>query len=199
MGAIERRHAGALRSFGACPRSGGYAAIPGLRGGLLLAGWLILAGGCVQLKPGIVPPADDMRHAGEAPRAAPAPGGLESATYRNRRYVLHTVRGAEESLAAIARWYTGRADNWKVLARSTPNLRGRALAPGDTVFIPEELIRRQEALPRRFVLQVRSGIPAADTPAAPGTGPPEPDLPPEADDFPVRPFGPRVYPGDPVP
>jgi hypothetical protein len=177
-----------------------------------LAGWLALAAGCAQLKPGIAPPGDGSRQAAAATPAAPARAGLEIAVLRQRRYALHTVRWAEESLGAIALWYTGKADHWKALARVTPNLRGRALTPGDTVFIPEELLRRRDALPRSFVLQARSTRPAAGAadPAAPpppgapapppGAAPtPETDPPGDSDDFPVRPFGPRVYPGDPAP
>lgn len=186
-------------------RAGKGAARPGLWGMLGLAGWLALAAGCAQLKPGIAPPGDGPRQAAAATPAAPARAGLEIAVLRQRRYALHTVRWAEERLGAIALWYTGKADNWKALARATPNLRGRAPAPGDTVFIPEELLRRRDALPRSFVLQARSARPAAGAanPAAPpppgAAAAPETDPPGDSDDFPVRPFGPRVYPGDPAP
>lgn len=181
---------------------------------LVLAG-VLAAGGCARVKPEVSLPVD-----GPAPAAAPsapklaaplpaegAPSALGSAVIRQRRFGLHTVRWPEETLALVARWYTGQADHWKAIAQATPNLRGRALVPGDLVFIPEDLIRRREALPHSFVLPKRPAakpavtpparIPSAPAPSLPDPEPLEsqaPTAPPPADDPRPRPFGPRTYP-----
>ena len=38
------------------------------------------------------------------------------------KYFIHTVQGAGETFAAMARWYTGRGDNWVPLARANPDI-----------------------------------------------------------------------------
>jgi len=197
----------------------------GRRPGRGLGGWaLVLAGvlaawGCASIKPEVSPPVDGPAPAAvpAAPAASPspaasAPAALDTAVVRQRRFALHAVRWPEENLALIARWYTGKADHWKAIAQATPNLRGRALAPGDLVFIPEELIRRREALPRSFVLPKRpaakpAATPPARVPSAPAPSLPDPEplesqaptAPPPADDPRPRPFGPRTYPTPPAP
>lgn len=180
------------------------------RGGwaLVLAG-VLAAWGCASIKPEVSPPVDGPAPAvvPAAPAASPspaasAPPALDTAVVRQRRFVLHAVRWPEENLALIARWYTGKADHWKAIAQATPNLRGRALAPGDLVFIPEELIRRREALPRSFVLPKRPASPTAGGAPPPDPLPaeaPTPSPPPPAAESPPRPYGPRTYPAPPAP
>jgi len=149
---------------------------------LLLLGGL---GACTAFKPQVPPPG--------APGAPPPRKvGLPSVHYRGVVCYLHEVRWSEETLGMVALWYTGHSRNARLLERITPNLRANDMRPGDTVFIPLELSRRSEPMPRSFAR--RRGKPAAP-PATRQPQRPEPgagDLP--DDNGPPSPYGPRTLP-----
>lgn len=150
--------------------------------GLLLLGGL---GACTAFKPQVTPPG--------APGAPPpAQVGLPSVHYRGVACYLHEVRWSEETLSVIARWYTGHSRNARTLERITPNLRANDLRPGDTVFIPLQLSRRSDPMPRSYAR--RHGKPAPP-PAIRPPPRPEPDTgdPPD-DNGPPSPYGPRTFP-----
>ena len=105
---------------------------------------------------------------------------------------LHNVRWPEESLAAIARWYTGSDENARILARITPNLRAQDLRKGDVVFIPQEMARRTDPMSRSYARRYGSP-PVAEKHAAPAPPSPAKDDFPEDGSTPV-PYGPRTFP-----
>ena len=117
---------------------------------------------------------------------------LSSINYKGTLCYLHEVRWPEESLSVIARWYTGRGENARILARVTPNLGTRDVRKGDVIFIPHELSRRTGPMTRSHAR--RFGKTAA--PAKQAT---PKSAPPKSDDFledgaPPAPYGPRTYP-----
>jgi hypothetical protein len=117
---------------------------------------------------------------------------LPRVNYNGTLCYLHEVRWPEESLAVIARWYTGRGENARILAKVTPNLRTRDVRKGDVIFIPHELSRRTDPMTRSYAR--RYGKTAAPVKqAAPKTAPPESSDYPE-DGTPPTPYGPRTYP-----
>ena len=61
----------------------------------------------------------------------------------------HTVRWRGESLSLIAKWYTGRLENWKALARANPNLNPNRIIVGNLIAIPQEMMKTKELLPRK--------------------------------------------------
>jgi hypothetical protein len=66
-------------------------------------------------------------------------------------YYEHTVRWPGESLSIIAKWYTGNLENWKVLAKANPKLNPSVIHIGQKVFIPEDLLKTRQSMPKRFV------------------------------------------------
>jgi len=64
-------------------------------------------------------------------------------------YFEHTVRWRGESLSLIARWYTGRLENWKALARANPDLNPNRIMVGNVIYIPQEMMNTKEPLPRK--------------------------------------------------
>jgi len=67
---------------------------------------------------------------------------------------VHTVKWQEETLQAIAAWYTGNKENWQALADANPIINPDRLCIGNQVFIPQELLKSREPLPRGFIVQV---------------------------------------------
>ncbi len=76
--------------------------------------------------------------------------GDESAA-RGGKYYEHTVRYAGESLAIIAKWYTGDARNWSVLAKENPDVSPNTMRIGDLVQIPRSMVTNTEPMPRSFI------------------------------------------------
>jgi len=70
--------------------------------------------------------------------------------------LVHVVRWEGETLTLISLWYTGSANNWKAVAKLNPGLDPRHIFIGQEILIPQELLNKQEKMPRRF-------IPASDT------------------------------------
>lgn len=63
---------------------------------------------------------------------------------------IHTVQHEGETLAGISLWYTGSSRNWRDILDSNPGLDIRRIQIGDTIRIPEHLVRRRTALPARY-------------------------------------------------
>lgn len=76
--------------------------------------------------------------------------GDESAA-RGGKYYEHTVRYTGESLAIIAKWYTGDARNWSVLAKENPDVSPNTMRIGDLVQIPRSMVTNTEPMPRSFI------------------------------------------------
>ena len=71
-----------------------------------------------------------------------------------RTTYLHIVRWQGETLCLIARWYTGSWKNWRILADSNSAINPDRLVIGDTVVIPEGLLKNRKPLPRNLVLSL---------------------------------------------
>lgn len=57
-----------------------------------------------------------------------------------------------ESMSTIAAWYTGSSRNWKLLAQENRQLKKpNAITEGDTIRIPEHLLKTQEPMTKEFV------------------------------------------------
>lgn len=61
-------------------------------------------------------------------------------------YFAYTVRRQGESLAEIARWYTGDPDNWQAIARANPDVDPKYLLVGNEIYIPAKLLKTREAI-----------------------------------------------------
>ena len=66
-------------------------------------------------------------------------------------YFKHKVKWSGETLSLIAKWYTGRYQNWKALARENPGLNPNRIGVGNIINIPTEMLKSKEPLPRKVV------------------------------------------------
>ena len=112
--------------------------------------------------------------------------------------LVHMVRWKGESLSIIAKWYTGEAENWRLLAEHNPLNDPDRIGIGDRIAIPEPLLRTREPLPRDFVRRHapaprKGGPPEATEPDGPEPDGAAPEPPPE--EAPEL-FGPKELKGD---
>ncbi|MGD2126787.1 MAG: LysM peptidoglycan-binding domain-containing protein [Desulfobacteraceae bacterium] len=100
----------------------------------------------------------------------------------------HTVQWPGESLSIIAKWYTGRFDNWKALAEANPELDPRRITIGTKIRIPENLLKNKEPMPKDFVASFYT---------KPEKAPPqhEPEALGQPREEKPELFGPKGYPG----
>jgi hypothetical protein len=67
-------------------------------------------------------------------------------------YVVHTVKWRGESMSTIAAWYTGSSRNWKLLAQENRQIKNpNAITEGDTIRIPERLLKTRDPMTKEFV------------------------------------------------
>ena len=64
---------------------------------------------------------------------------------------VHTVRWSGETLSVIAKWYTGRFDNWRALVKANPKLNPKRMFIGSKILIPEDLLQNREPMPKEFL------------------------------------------------
>lgn len=64
---------------------------------------------------------------------------------------VHLVRWPQEILPIIAKWYTGDNKNWESIANANPNINPGHLFVGNKIFIPEDLLKTRDPIPREFV------------------------------------------------
>lgn len=79
-----------------------------------------------------------------------------AAKHRNY-YFEHQVKWRGETLSLIAKWYTGRYNHWKALARANPGLEPNRIMIGDRICIPPEMMKTGRPLPRKVVAKTLSG------------------------------------------
>jgi hypothetical protein len=119
-------------------------------------GWLMSASLALLLVVGCTPPARDTRTT-PSDAAAPPPreeGRVPAEAPADRSEpsdLVHTVRWKGESLSIIAKWYTGKAGNWRRLAEHNPLNDPDRIGIGDRISVPAPLLRTREPLPRDFV------------------------------------------------
>lgn len=81
------------------------------------------------------------------------PVAREAQSPRQPRHLVHWVRWPGESLSLIAKWYTGKLNNWKILADFNPKLKPDRIFVGEKILVPEGLLKTREPMPRSFVGQ----------------------------------------------
>jgi hypothetical protein len=117
-----------------------------------------------------MPPAVDMMPmdlARDTPSVAPAP---------ELRPVVHTVQWKRETLFVIARWYTGSGNNWRRLAKVNPNIDPGWIHIGDTILIPNDLLKRRQPMPNGYIKP--RFVPKRNAPLQPPEPPPNIEAPP---------------------
>ena len=66
-------------------------------------------------------------------------------------FLEHRIRWKGETLSIIAKWYMGRIDDWKVLAKVNPELTPQNLQKGEVVRIPAGKVKTSVPMPRDFL------------------------------------------------
>ena len=61
-------------------------------------------------------------------------------------YFAHTVTDPGEKFSAIARWYTGNAENRKTIAKANPDINPNFLLVGDEIYIPSSLLKTRKPM-----------------------------------------------------
>jgi hypothetical protein len=101
-------------------------------------------------------------------------------------YFAYTVKQDGAKMAVIANWYTGKATNWKVIAKANPKLNPDNLVAGNEIYIPSKILKTRQPIP--------------ESPSAPTTGTPKPKpatvekkvTPDEEEEIKI--FGPKQFP-----
>jgi len=68
-----------------------------------------------------------------------------------KKYFTHEIKWSGETLGFIAHWYTGFAKNWKRLVEVNPGIDPRRINIGDSVLIPENLLKTRRPMPIDFL------------------------------------------------
>jgi LysM repeat protein len=142
---------------------------------------ILAAGGCARRQPPSVPGGEE---------AAPETPGVKAGPAKEPTYFIHTVKWPNESLSIIAAWYTGKVDNWKLLAQVNPDLDPNRIYIGDKIRIPEELMKTHEPPTRKFVdslvrKSVKKAPTATEKPASGGA-------PPASQEPEIKLYGPKT-------
>jgi hypothetical protein len=66
---------------------------------------------------------------------------------------VHKVRYTGETLGLISSWYTRSPGNWRRIARYNGGIDPEQIKIGSLIYVPSELLRRREPMPRSFVLK----------------------------------------------
>jgi hypothetical protein len=92
------------------------------------------------------------------PYTAPSPGDTTKTQPKPRApfpdgttYFTHQVKWPGESLSIIAAWYTGKLENWELIAQANPNINPNVIHLGYQIQIPEYMMTTKEPMPRDFV------------------------------------------------
>ncbi|MGA1824187.1 MAG: LysM peptidoglycan-binding domain-containing protein [bacterium] len=64
---------------------------------------------------------------------------------------VHTVQWPGETLALIAKWYTGDSNNWSAIADANPIIDPDRLFIGNSIFIPNDILKTRKPLQKKFI------------------------------------------------
>ena len=101
-------------------------------------------------------------------------------------YFVHTVKQDGQNMEVIANWYTGKAANWKIIARANPKLDPNSLVAGNKIYIPSELLKTRQPISNSQT------APTAETPNSKPTTVDKTTPPVEKEEIKI--FGPKQFP-----
>jgi type II secretory pathway predicted ATPase ExeA len=90
------------------------------------------------------------------------------------RSFSHKVKWPQETLYAIALWYTGSGQHWRQIAAANPAIAPDQIHIGNAIAIPLSLIKTRMPMPSDFLKSRKKSrqTPALTQPSAPATPPP---------------------------
>lgn len=65
--------------------------------------------------------------------------------------LVHRVKWKRETLFTISLWYTGSGNNWRRLANINPDIDPGRIHIGNTILIPQDLLKRRQPMPASFL------------------------------------------------
>jgi len=86
------------------------------------------------------------------------------------KYLSHKIKWPGENLSLIARWYTGSAKNWTRLVEANPGIEPRRIKIGDSILIPEDLLKTRQPMPIEFLSSATSPQRTPTSPSAEKAG-----------------------------
>ena len=101
-------------------------------------------------------------------------------------YFAHTVTQSDEKISAIARWYTGNAENRKAIAKANPDIDTNFLLVGDEIYIPSSLL-----VTRKSMVARSNQIPAVESAKKPPATGAKTATPTTAKQNKIQLFGPK--------
>jgi hypothetical protein len=104
-------------------------------------------------------------------------------------YFAHTVTQSDEKISAIARWYTGNAENSKAIAKANPDIDPDFLLVGNEIYIPSSLLKTRTSMVVKSdqISSAQSDKKPTETAANAAT-------PPAAKPKKIQLFGPKQFP-----
>ena len=106
-------------------------------------------------------------------------------------YYAHTVREPDEKLTDIAKWYTGKARNAKLLAKANPDIDPDFLLVGNEIYIPSNLLKTRKPLNKKSI-QASASKPAKKPSVSKKPDPAPPAPKPKK----MQLFGPKKFPAN---
>jgi hypothetical protein len=104
-------------------------------------------------------------------------------------YFAHTVTRPGEKFSAIARWYTGNAENREAIAKANPDIDPEFLLVGDEIYIPSSLLKT-----RKSMVAKSDQISSAQPDKKPAATAANTATPPAAKPKKIQLFGPKQFP-----
>jgi hypothetical protein len=74
---------------------------------------------------------------------------------QNPDYLVYQTQWSHETLAGIAEWFTGDADNWKTLASANPKVRPNYITAGTAILIPVKQLKTRKLPSEAFANKYR--------------------------------------------
>lgn len=95
----------------------------------------------------------NVRTTADVPPGNVKPEARRAQSGKPAKHLVHRVRWPGESLSIIAKWYTGKFNNWQALADFNPKLKPDRIWVGQEILVPEGLLKTREPIPESFVGQ----------------------------------------------
>lgn len=88
------------------------------------------------------------------PQQTPEEIAAKEAEAKAKLPVEHHVKYSGETLAIISKWYTGNAENWRIIKNANPSLKPERMYLGQKIIIPREIVAKSDPMPQSYL---RSG------------------------------------------
>ena len=74
---------------------------------------------------------------------------------QSSEYLIYRTQWSYETLAGIAEWFTGDAENWKALAAANPKIKPKHIPAHEQILIPANLVKKKTLPTKAFAAKHR--------------------------------------------